>query len=164
MAINLNGPLVLMRLVLPSFIERRRGCVINIASKAGTLNFPFNISYCTSKAALIRLTGAIQAEVDEVVPSSDIHLYAIHPGAVRSGMSTAGQLTQCSHQILYTMQMLTMCANRWPAGRHTWRVSSCYYPLRRVEEEVHRLTALGRHVVCGSCNGHCKRCAEGQIL
>ncbi|KAF5534562.1 Dehydrogenase reductase SDR family member 7B [Fusarium phyllophilum] len=89
MAINFNGPLVLIRSVLPSFIERRRGCVINIASKAATMSFPFNISYCTSKAALIKLTGAIQAEVDEVAPSSDIHLYAIHPGAVRSGMSTA---------------------------------------------------------------------------
>ncbi|KAG4286424.1 hypothetical protein FPRO06_07684 [Fusarium proliferatum] len=89
MAINFNGPLVLMRLVLPSFIERRRGCVINIASKAATVDFPFNISYCTSKAALIKLTSVLQAEVDEVTPSSDINLYAIHPGAVRSGMKTA---------------------------------------------------------------------------
>ncbi|RBR10362.1 hypothetical protein FVER53590_12478 [Fusarium verticillioides] len=89
MAINFNGPLVLMRLVLPGFIERRRGCVINIASKAATVDFPFNISYCTSKAALIKLTSVLQAEVDEVAPSSDINLYAIHPGAVRSGMKTA---------------------------------------------------------------------------
>ncbi|KAK2685627.1 hypothetical protein QWA68_015427 [Fusarium oxysporum] len=37
----------------------------------------------------VLINGAIQAEVDKVVPSSDIHLYAIHPGAVRSGMSTA---------------------------------------------------------------------------
>ncbi|KAH7258859.1 uncharacterized protein BKA55DRAFT_638480 [Fusarium redolens] len=89
MAINFNGPLVLMRSVLPSFINRRQGCVINIASKAAAMSFPFNISYCTSKAALIKLTSSIQAEVDEVAPSSDIHLYAIHPGAVRSGVSTA---------------------------------------------------------------------------
>ncbi|KAF4951989.1 hypothetical protein FGADI_7105 [Fusarium gaditjirri] len=89
MAINFNGPLVLMRLVLPSFIERRRGCVINIVSKAATEDFPFNISYCTSKAALVKLTTNIQAEVDQVVPSSDINLYSIHPGAVRSGIKTA---------------------------------------------------------------------------
>ncbi|EXA32392.1 hypothetical protein NW756_006281 [Fusarium oxysporum] len=89
MAINFNGPIVLMRLVLPGFIERRRGCVINIASKAATVDFPFNISYCTSKAALVKLTSILQAEVDEVAPSSDIHLYAIHPAAVRSVMRTA---------------------------------------------------------------------------
>ncbi|KAG7428160.1 Epidermal retinol dehydrogenase 2 [Fusarium oxysporum f. sp. raphani] len=59
MAINFNG-----------FIERRRG-------------------YCTSKAALVKLTSILQAEVDEVAPSSDIHLYAIHPAAVRSVMRTA---------------------------------------------------------------------------
>ncbi|KAF5590093.1 Dehydrogenase reductase SDR family member 7B [Fusarium subglutinans] len=89
MAINFNGPLVLMRMVLPGFIERRQGCVINIASKAATVDFPFNISYCTSKAALVKLTSVLQAEVDEVAPSSDINLYAIHPGAVRSGMKIA---------------------------------------------------------------------------
>ncbi|KAH6868928.1 hypothetical protein B0T10DRAFT_596052, partial [Thelonectria olida] len=89
MAINLNGPLMLMRLVMPSFIERRRGCVINVASRAGSLNVPFNISYSTSKAALIRLTSAIQAEVDEVAPSSDIQLYSIHPGAVLDGQRDA---------------------------------------------------------------------------
>ncbi|KAF5703649.1 cytochrome P450 monooxygenase [Fusarium mundagurra] len=89
MAINFNGPLVLMRLVLPGFIERRRGCVINLASKAATVDFPFNISYCTSKAALVKLTSVLQAEIDEVAPSSDINLYAVHPGAVRSGMKTA---------------------------------------------------------------------------
>ncbi|KAM5520510.1 hypothetical protein FOXYSP1_14400 [Fusarium oxysporum f. sp. phaseoli] len=89
MAINFNGPIVLMRLVLPGFIERRRGCVINIASKAATVDFPFNISYCTSKAALVKLTSILQAEVDEVAPASDIHLYAIHPAAVRSVMKTA---------------------------------------------------------------------------
>ncbi|KAF5572842.1 cytochrome P450 monooxygenase [Fusarium pseudoanthophilum] len=89
MAINFNGPLVLMRLVLPGFIERLRGCVINIASKAATQDMPFNISYCTSKAALVKLTTVLQAEIDEVAPSSDINLYAIHPGAIRSGMKTA---------------------------------------------------------------------------
>jgi short-subunit dehydrogenase len=112
MAINFNGPLVLMRSVLPSFIKRRQGCVINIASKAAAMSFPFNISYCTSKAALIKLTSSIQAEVDEVAPSSDIHLYAIHPGAVRSGVSTAGQLTRGCDQTLYTKEMLMMCVNR----------------------------------------------------
>ncbi|ENH72102.1 Pisatin demethylase [Fusarium oxysporum f. sp. cubense race 1] len=68
MAINFNGPLVLMRLVLPSFIERRRRCVINIASKAATADFPFNISYCTSKAALVKLTSILQAAEFNVLP------------------------------------------------------------------------------------------------
>ncbi|GKT73081.1 3-oxoacyl-(acyl-carrier-protein) reductase [Colletotrichum tofieldiae] len=88
MAINFNGPVTLMWLVLPSFIERRRGCVLNIASRAGTVDMPSNLSYCTSKAALIRFTGAIQAEIDEIAPSSDIQLYSIHPGAVASGITT----------------------------------------------------------------------------
>ncbi|KAF5637703.1 benzoate 4-monooxygenase [Fusarium sp. NRRL 52700] len=93
MAINFNGPMMLMHLVLPCFIQRRRGCVINIASKAATADYPFNLSYCASKAALVRLTSSLQAEVDEVAPSSKIHLYAIHPGAVRSGLKSTGHVT-----------------------------------------------------------------------
>ncbi|KAF5672746.1 cytochrome P450 monooxygenase [Fusarium denticulatum] len=67
--------------------------ILKVLSKVGTVDFPFNISYCTSKAALIKLTSVLQAEADEVTPSSDINLYAIHPGAVRSGMKTAALAT-----------------------------------------------------------------------
>ncbi|KAI7761083.1 hypothetical protein LZL87_011488 [Fusarium oxysporum] len=119
MAINFNGPLVLIRLVLPSFIERRRGCVINIASKAATVDFPFNISYCTSKAALVKLTSILQAEVDEVAPSSDIHLYAIHPGAVRSGMKTAdGQQDTALEEFPQVISRFAEWTNRFSGSPH----------------------------------------------
>jgi NADP-dependent 3-hydroxy acid dehydrogenase YdfG len=37
LAINLHSPLFLMRLVMPGFIQARRGTVINIASRGGTV-------------------------------------------------------------------------------------------------------------------------------
>jgi NAD(P)-dependent dehydrogenase (short-subunit alcohol dehydrogenase family) len=85
MSVNFNGPYLLMRLLMPVFREHKSGCVINIASKAGTLFGPFMASYCSSKAALINLTGCIQVEVD-IEQLSGIHLYSIHPGGVRSVM------------------------------------------------------------------------------
>ncbi|KAM5513626.1 3-oxoacyl-(acyl-carrier-protein) reductase [Fusarium oxysporum f. sp. phaseoli] len=89
LAINLHGPLFLMRLVMPGFIQAGRGTIINIASRGGTVDLPFNTTYSTSKAALIRLTSSWQAEL-QLGGHDGIQLYAIHPGAVPSQMTLAG--------------------------------------------------------------------------
>ncbi|EWZ46068.1 hypothetical protein FOZG_06253 [Fusarium oxysporum Fo47] len=88
LAINLHGPLFLMRLVMPDFIQAGRGTIINVASRGGTVDLPFNTTYSTSKAALIRLTSSWQAEL-QLGGHDGIQLYAIHPGAVPSQMTSA---------------------------------------------------------------------------
>lgn len=74
--------MALTSLALPNMIERKSGCIINIASRAGTVTVPFASAYSASKAALIRATGCIQAELEVDNLGNDIHLYALHPGAV----------------------------------------------------------------------------------
>jgi NAD(P)-dependent dehydrogenase (short-subunit alcohol dehydrogenase family) len=88
MAVNFNGPYFLMRLLTPTFRAQRSGCVLNIASRAGTVFIPYSTSYCASKAALINLTGCVQKEFD-VEGFSDVHLYSLHPGGVKSTMTDA---------------------------------------------------------------------------
>ncbi|TEA14284.1 Short chain dehydrogenase citE [Colletotrichum sidae] len=92
-AANLHGPMYLTRLAMPSFIKTGRGCVFNIASRGGTVDMPFNSTYSTGKAALIRLTSAWQAELD-IMGHRDVHLYAVHPGAVVSGLASADALSE----------------------------------------------------------------------
>lgn len=75
-----------MRLLLPVFRKQRSGCILNIASRAGTVDIPYSTSYCASKAALINLTGCVQKEVD-IDGFDDIHLYSLHPGGVKSEMT-----------------------------------------------------------------------------
>ena len=86
MAVNFNGPYYLMRLLLPHFREQRSGCVLNIASRAGTVAIPYSTSYCASKAALINLTACTQREMD-VEGLDDVHLYSLHPGGIKSAMT-----------------------------------------------------------------------------
>ncbi|KAK4247555.1 hypothetical protein C7999DRAFT_31973 [Corynascus novoguineensis] len=86
LAVNLHGPYYLMRLLLPHFRERRSGCVLNIASRAGTVAIPYSTSYCASKAALINLTACTQKEMD-IEGLDDVHLYALHPGGIKSTMT-----------------------------------------------------------------------------
>lgn len=96
MAVNFNGPYCLMRLLMPTLRAQRSGCVINIASRAGTVVIPWSTSYCASKAALINLTGCVQKEAD-AEGFDGIHLYALHPGGVRSAMVEKSRFyTPCS--------------------------------------------------------------------
>ncbi|KAK3939185.1 hypothetical protein QBC46DRAFT_459799 [Diplogelasinospora grovesii] len=86
MSVNFDGPYFLMRLLLPVFRAQKSGCVLNIASRAGTVAIPYSTSYCASKAALINLTGCVQKEMD-VEGLEDIHLYSLHPGGIKSAMT-----------------------------------------------------------------------------
>lgn len=79
-----------MRLVLPTFREQQSGCVLNITSRAGTVDIPYSASYCSSKAALINLTACAQKELD-MERLEDVHLYSLHPGGVISEMTSKSQ-------------------------------------------------------------------------
>jgi NAD(P)-dependent dehydrogenase (short-subunit alcohol dehydrogenase family) len=87
-----------MRLLLPIFREQRSGCVLNIASRAGTVDIPYSTSYCASKAALINLTGCTQKELD-IEGYDDVHLYSLHPGGVRSEMTVKSTTHQAPESV-----------------------------------------------------------------
>ena len=80
-------PLNFVLNVLPIMRQQGSGCIINIASRAGTVTVPFLASYSTSKAALIKLTECIQKDLDTDGVGDKIQVYACHPGAVQSDLS-----------------------------------------------------------------------------
>jgi meso-butanediol dehydrogenase/(S,S)-butanediol dehydrogenase/diacetyl reductase len=80
--INLTGPFLMMREVLPIMIKAGRGSIINIASLGGTRCLPGMPAYCTSKAALIMLTQ--QAALD--YGPQGIRVNAVCPGGIDSDM------------------------------------------------------------------------------
>jgi NAD(P)-dependent dehydrogenase (short-subunit alcohol dehydrogenase family) len=82
--VNLRGPLLFAKAVLPGMIGRRRGRIINVASGAGLQAIPNGSAYCVSKAALIRLSENIALETG----AYGISTFAIHPGTVRTPMNT----------------------------------------------------------------------------
>jgi hypothetical protein len=55
--------------------------------RAGTITGPLAVHYYSGKAALIRATGCIQAELD-ILGLNDIHLYALHPGGCKTGLQS----------------------------------------------------------------------------
>ncbi len=70
--------------VLPGMRERRSGTIINISSRAGTLDCPLALGYTDSKTAIIRATASIQEELEMDGLGETIQMFSIHPGGVPS--------------------------------------------------------------------------------
>ena len=66
---------------LPGMISRRKGRIINVASSA--IPVAYFSGYATSKAALVRFTETIAAEVRP----HGISMFAVGPGTVRTQMA-----------------------------------------------------------------------------
>jgi len=59
-AINLTGPMLLTRALLPGMLERGRGHIVNIASVGGVLGVPFNEPYSATKFGLVGFTRSLR--------------------------------------------------------------------------------------------------------
>ena len=81
--VNLLGPYLFIRAVVPGMIGLGRGRIINVASGAGLVPIPNLSGYVTSKAALIRFTEVLSKEVHE----HGISVFSIEPGTVRTAMA-----------------------------------------------------------------------------
>jgi NAD(P)-dependent dehydrogenase (short-subunit alcohol dehydrogenase family) len=81
--VNLRGPMLCSRVVLPGMIARGGGRIVNVASGAGTIAIPYLGAYVTSKTALIRLTEVLALEAE----SHGVKVWAIEPGTVRTAMA-----------------------------------------------------------------------------
>ena len=80
--VNLAGPFHLMQAVLPGMMSRRRGKIVNVSGGGATAPRPCFSAYAASKAALVRLTETVAAEVE----AYNIHVNAVAPGAVNTRM------------------------------------------------------------------------------
>jgi len=87
--VNVRGPQLCCRAVLPGMLERGRGRIVNLASGAAYLpNLPPNVrdtSYPPSKAALVRFTEMLAAEL----AGHGVFAFAVSPGLVRSAMTAS---------------------------------------------------------------------------
>lgn len=59
-AVNLTGPMLLSRALLPGMLARGRGHIVNIASVAGLIAVPFNEPYSATKFAMVGFTRSLR--------------------------------------------------------------------------------------------------------
>lgn len=88
MRINLDGPFLCSRAVVPTMIAQNYGRIVNIASIAGKEGNPNAAHYSASKAAVIALTKSLGKEL----ASYDIAVNAVTPAAAKTAIFD--QITQ----------------------------------------------------------------------
>jgi NAD(P)-dependent dehydrogenase (short-subunit alcohol dehydrogenase family) len=84
--VNVTGPYLVTRAVLPGMLERGWGRIVNIASLAGLHGAPYVTAYTASKHALVGLTRALALEV----AGTGVTVNAICPGYVATDMTWRG--------------------------------------------------------------------------
>ena len=80
--INLRGPFLCCREVMPGMIARREGRIINIASGAGCYAIKDMSAYVASKTALIRFSENLALEA----APHGVSVFPMRPGVVRTAM------------------------------------------------------------------------------
>jgi 3-oxoacyl-[acyl-carrier protein] reductase len=79
-AVNFFAPLKLSYLVLPYFVEKKAGMIVNVSSVAGKVAFPGSVCYASSKFAL---TGLSQGMANEFA-GNGVKVITVCPGWVRT--------------------------------------------------------------------------------
>jgi NAD(P)-dependent dehydrogenase (short-subunit alcohol dehydrogenase family) len=82
-AVNVRGPFLCARAVLPSMLEAGSGHIITIASAAGIVAFPGRCAYTTSKGAALQLARSLAVDYGPL----GIRSNAICPGMVETPMT-----------------------------------------------------------------------------
>lgn len=80
--VNFFGPMQMIQIVSKVMIRQKRGNIINIASVSGCENYGGNISYGSSKAALIWATKELSKELAPF----GIRVNSVSPGTTRTDM------------------------------------------------------------------------------
>lgn len=82
LGINLTGPWLCARAVIPVMRHRGGGVIVNVASNAGLVGFPNLAAYCASKGGLVQLTKAMALDC----APDHIRVNALCPGHTRTPM------------------------------------------------------------------------------
>lgn len=83
LAVNLAGPLLVARAVLPSMLRRRAGAIVNVASLLGKFGMADYAVYCASKFGVVGFTEALAAELR----GTGVAVWAVCPGQVDTPMA-----------------------------------------------------------------------------
>ena len=83
MDVNVLGPFLFCRQVVPGMLERGYGRIVNVASIAGKEGNPTLLPYSASKAAVIALTKSLGKEL---AGKADITVNAIAPAVIRTAI------------------------------------------------------------------------------
>lgn len=91
---NYFGTLNMMRAFIPGLENQKAPAIVNIASIAAFVNFPFLGGYSASKAALFSLSQGARIELE----AKGIQVHTVNPGPIDTDMAKAVEMEKMSPQ------------------------------------------------------------------
>jgi NAD(P)-dependent dehydrogenase (short-subunit alcohol dehydrogenase family) len=85
--VNLKGPFLTCRALLPSMVTAKSGCIVNVASTAGLRGGHDRAAYCASKAGLVMFTRSLALDHG----ADGVRINCLCPGLIDTPM--AGWIT-----------------------------------------------------------------------
>jgi NAD(P)-dependent dehydrogenase (short-subunit alcohol dehydrogenase family) len=82
--VNVTGPFLCMRAVVPGMRERSSGSIVTVASTAGRVGAPYTSAYTASKHAAVGLMRAVASEL----AGSGVRVNAVCPTFVRTELTS----------------------------------------------------------------------------
>ncbi|MBW4466410.1 MAG: SDR family oxidoreductase [Pegethrix bostrychoides GSE-TBD4-15B] len=93
---NFWGYVQTIQALLPQFLQRHSGSIVNVGSLGGKMPLPQMTAYCASKYAVTGLTDTLRLELS----SQGIHVGAVHPGLINSDFLERAQFRGADRQRL----------------------------------------------------------------
>jgi 3-oxoacyl-[acyl-carrier protein] reductase len=126
LAVNLRGPFLMSRAVIPGMKSRRRGHIVNVSSTAGKRGFAGGGPYCASKFGLAGLSESMLYEVR----GFDVRVTCIFPSTVnteltrRSGMvNDPDRCLQPADVAQAIVALVKMDARAMPTSLELWQTN-----------------------------------------
>lgn len=111
--INLTGTYLCTQQVISGMLERKQGCIINMASIAGLSGVAYATAYAASKHAVVGLTKSLALEVD----SKGITVNAVCPGYTDTDMVSDSVARVVKNTKLTAEQATKLIVQQNPSGR-----------------------------------------------
>jgi short-subunit dehydrogenase len=82
--INLHGVIYGLKLAIPGMRQRGSGHLVNLASQAGKVGLPGGATYCATKHAVVGLSEAVRAELQD----SGVDISVVMPAVVNTELGS----------------------------------------------------------------------------
>jgi NAD(P)-dependent dehydrogenase (short-subunit alcohol dehydrogenase family) len=105
-AVNVDGPMRLMRAALPLMLEAGKGSIVNVASEASLRGSAAGVAYTTSKHALVGLTKSASF----MYQKTGIRVNAVAPGPVKTGIQASFSGDFSKERVMSAMAILPAMA------------------------------------------------------
>ncbi|MFD0797537.1 SDR family oxidoreductase [Maribacter chungangensis] len=129
---NFNGPLNVIKVVLPQMRAQNSGLIINITSIAGYMGLPYRGIYSATKGALAILTESLRLETRDF----GIKVTAIAPGDfatnIASGRYHAPVKTDSPYEVAY-QKTLTTIDNQVDGGGDPTEVAKLVHKIMQIK-------------------------------